>query len=185
MPLEGDQMKKLILGITISALVAVATAATDSTYAGQELREIKALSQQEVEDYLNGKGLGYAKAAELNRYPGPRHVLDMAEELSLTAEQITRTQTIFDVMKAQAIPLGKQLVGKEQALDRQFTSEAVSGKSLKTLLSDIGALQAKIRYVHLSAHLEQKALLTEYQIQLYDQLRGYGASHDSGHIHAH
>ena len=178
-------MKNLIFGVAVSALGFAAFANTESPYVGQETREIKALSQQEVEDYLNGKGLGYAKAAELNQYPGPRHVLDMAKELTLTEEQTTRTQAVFDTMKAQAITLGKQLVEKERALDRQFASGSMDAGSLKTLLSDIGTLQAKIRYVHLSAHLEQKALLTKHQIQLYDQLRGYGTSHGGGRNHSH
>jgi Spy/CpxP family protein refolding chaperone len=135
-------------------------------------RKIKALSEQEVEDYLSGKGLGYAKAAELNHYPGPRHVLDFAKELNLTDEQTRRTQAIFNAMRARAIPLGKQLVEKERELDREFAARSIRGVSLNALLSDIGALQARIRYVHLSAHFEQKALLTKHQIQMYDKLRG-------------
>jgi hypothetical protein len=44
-----------------------------SPYAGEQGRAIKALSQKEVSDLLDGAGMGYAKAAELNRYPGPMH----------------------------------------------------------------------------------------------------------------
>jgi Spy/CpxP family protein refolding chaperone len=178
-------MRNLIIGVSISALAFAVFAETESPYSGQETREIKALSQQEVEDYLNGQGLGYGKAAELNQYPGPRHVLDMAKELALTEVQIAQTQTVFDAMKAQAITLGKQLVEKERELDRQFASGSIDADSLKTLLSDIGALEANIRYVHLIAHLEQKALLTQHQIQRYDQLRGYGTSADGEHKHSH
>jgi Spy/CpxP family protein refolding chaperone len=182
---KGDKMKNLIFGIAVSVLTFAAFADTKSPYIGQETREIKALSQQEVEDYLNGKGLGYAKAAELNQYPGPRHVLDMAKELTLTDKQAMQSQVVFDAMQAQAITLGKQLVEKERELDRQFASGSIDAGALKILLSDIGALQAKIRYVHLSAHLEQKALLTQHQIQLYERLRGYGTSHSGGHKHSH
>lgn len=42
-----------------------------SPYTGEQAREIKALSADEVNAYLNGQGAGLAKAAELNRYPGP------------------------------------------------------------------------------------------------------------------
>ena len=42
-----------------------------SPYAGQESREIKSLSPAEVDGYLAGAGMGFAKAAELNGYPGP------------------------------------------------------------------------------------------------------------------
>jgi Spy/CpxP family protein refolding chaperone len=177
-------MKRLAFGMVVSALAFAAFANTNSPYVGQEPRQIKALSEQEVEDYLNGEGLGYAKAAELNHYPGPRHVLDLAKELMLTNEQTTRTQEIFNGMRARAIPLGKQLVEKERELDREFAARSIREDSLNALLSDIGVLEAKIRYVHLSAHLEQKELLTKHQIQVYDQLRGYGNPQGARHNHS-
>jgi Spy/CpxP family protein refolding chaperone len=185
MPQKEYQMKSLVFGIAVSALAAAAFAATESPYVGQEGREIKALSPQAVEGYLNGEGLGYAKAAELNHYPGPRHVLDMAKELNLTREQTTQTQAVFDAMRTRAIGLGKQLVEKERELDRRFASDSIDADSLQALLSEIGTIQSKIRYVHLSAHLAQRALLTEHQVKLYDQVRGYGTPHHGGHMHSH
>jgi Spy/CpxP family protein refolding chaperone len=179
------QVKNLVLGVIVSVVAVAATANTESPYVGQETREIKALSQQEINGYLHGSGLGYAKAAELNHYPGPRHVLELANELALTPEQTRQTQAMFETMKAQAVALGKQLVEKEQELDRQFAHGSIDAVSLQALLSAIGVLQAKIRYAHLVAHLEQKALLTQHQVQLYDQLRGYGAAHGKGHRHSH
>jgi Spy/CpxP family protein refolding chaperone len=178
-------MKTLVLG-AIMSIVAVAVAAhTESPYVSQETRDIKALSPQDIDDYLNGRGLGYAKAAELNHYPGPRYVLDLADKLALTPEQTRQTRAIFETMQARAVVLGKQLVEQEQALDRQFANGSIDAVSLQALVSEIGGLQAKIRYTHLAAHLEQKALLTTHQVQLYDQLRGYGAAHGKGHRHAH
>ena len=38
-----------------------------------------------VQSYLSGAGMGYAKAAELNRHPGPMHVLELADQLKLAA----------------------------------------------------------------------------------------------------
>ena len=43
---------------------------------------IKALSDHEVSALLDGHGSGFAKAAELNGYPGPTHVLDLADRSS-------------------------------------------------------------------------------------------------------
>ena len=63
---------------------------------------------------LSGKGMGLAKAAELNGYPGPAHVLELAAQLDLTPEQKTKTEVLFKKMQARAIPLGKELV-KESA----------------------------------------------------------------------
>jgi Spy/CpxP family protein refolding chaperone len=178
-------MKNLTLAFIACALTFAAYADTTSPYQGQESRKIKALSQEEVEGYLNGKGLGYAKAAELNQYPGPRHVLDAAKELALSDEQTKRTQAIFDDMQQRAIKLGKQLVAKEQELDRQFASGTADASSLKALLAEIGKIQTDIRYVHLNAHLQQVTVLSKHQIHLYNQLRGYNAANDGEHHHAH
>lgn len=178
-------MKIIVFFVAASLFAIAALANTGSPYAGEETREIKSLSQQEVEAYLNGNGLGYAKAAELNQFPGPGHVIELSSELALTDEQTSLTQAVFDDMKAQAITLGIQLVDKERELDQQFASQSIDADSLATLVSEIGILEARIRYVHLNAHLEQRAILTKHQIQLYDQLRGYGSahSHEQGHSH--
>ena len=178
-------MKNLVLGVIVSVVAVTAVANMESPYVSQETRAIKALSPQDIDDYLNGRGLGYAKAAELNHYPGPRHVLDLANELALTPEQTSQSRAIFETMQAQAVALGKQLVEKEQALDRQFANGSMDAVSLQALVSDIGVLQANIRYAHLLAHLEQKTVLTEHQVQVYDQLRGYGAAYGKGHGQAH
>jgi Spy/CpxP family protein refolding chaperone len=176
-------MNRFVLGLLIIGIVFSAYAFTESPYAGQEDRDIKALSPQEVDDYLRGRGLGYAKAAELNRYPGPRHVLDLAPQLGLSDEQIVRTEAIFAAMEKNAIQLGRQLVSKEQALNQAFAAGAIDADSLQEFVSEIGELDAQIRFVHLNAHLQQRALLTRHQIKLYDDLRGYGASHHPENHH--
>jgi hypothetical protein len=52
-----------------------ASSAEVSPNSGQESQEIKALSESEIADLLAGKGMGWCQAAELNGYPGPKHVL--------------------------------------------------------------------------------------------------------------
>ena len=54
-----------------------------SPYEGQESRDIKALSDEEIRGLLNGQGMALAKAGELNHYPGPMHVLEFAVEHDL------------------------------------------------------------------------------------------------------
>jgi hypothetical protein len=80
--------------LLVAALCAPLLVADESPYAGEEARAIKALSDQEIEAYLSGQGMGYAKAAELNSYPGPKHVLELARELGLTPAQEEQTLTI-------------------------------------------------------------------------------------------
>lgn len=119
-------MFKIIVVALLAALgVARAGSASQSAlspYAGQETRSIKSLSDREVQDYLAGRGLGFAKAAELNRYPGPAHVLELSDRLALCLDQKTRTQASFSQMESKARNLGKRLVDQEARLDRMFAS---------------------------------------------------------------
>src|SRR5690349_20851759 len=75
-----------------------------SPYAGLETRPVKALSEQQIADLKAGRGMGLALAAELNGYPGPAHVLELADALGLSDEQRARTKALFDGMKAETIP---------------------------------------------------------------------------------
>ncbi len=145
-------------------------------YAGQENRRIKALSEDEIAGYLAGRGMGLARAAELNRFPGPMHVLQLTEKLELTPQQEAETQRIYDHMHAEAVRLGAELVEKEKALDAMFSHATVSPDSLKEITTAIGALQARIRLTHLEAHLALRSTLTPAQIETYQTLRGYAAA---------
>lgn len=159
-----------------------------SPYAGQETRGIKALSDRDIQDLLAGRGMGLAKAAELNNYPGPAHVLELSDRLELSPEQKARTRTLFNAMETRAKDLGKSLVEQETRLDRMFASREISREQLESSLAGIARLQGELRQAHLEAHLAQAEILTHEQIAKYVELRGYGsgaaASHDtSAHKH--
>src|SRR6266513_3223882 len=85
--------------VVIVASAASATAQTTSPYAGQKQRTIKAISDQEIGDLLEGRGMGLAKAAELNSYPGPLHVLQLAEQIGLSDAQRTATDSLYAKMR--------------------------------------------------------------------------------------
>jgi len=166
-----------VIGLVVAVLMSdgLLAQAPTSPYAGEETREIKALSAEEVDGYLDGEGMGLAKAAELNGFPGPLHVLELADELELTEEQMRRSHEIFQEMREQAKLLGARLVEKERELDRLFASEAVTEPELRALTEEIGRLQGELRATHLRAHLAQKAVLSEHQVRRYRALRGYGS----------
>ena len=145
-----------------------------SPYAGDQKREIKSLSGAEIKGLLAGEGVGFAMPAELNHYPGPRHVLDMAERLKITSSQEQAIQQSYDRMHQQAVALGRKLIDLEKDLDRGFASSDMNTATLKQMTSEIGTLRGKLRAVHLEAHLETRAILTQEQIASYDRLRGYG-----------
>jgi len=90
--------------VIVASLVGLAATAaeTASPYSGQEQRSIKALSESDTKDLAEGNGLGLAKAAELNSYPGPRHVLELADELGLSDNQRTATQALYASMRERA-----------------------------------------------------------------------------------
>ncbi|MDB6166649.1 MAG: hypothetical protein JWQ83_1789 [Lacunisphaera sp.] len=151
----------------------LALAAAPSPYAGGQNRAIKALSEAEISTLLSGHGMGLARAAELNSYPGPRHVLDLGDELKLTAAQVTALNRVFDAMKAAAIPLGRELITRETELDRLFTGKQATTDAVRALTREIGRLQGELRAVHLNAHVATAGLLHAAQISRYDSLRGY------------
>lgn len=148
-------------------------AARTQPYADIQERKIKALSEDRIEGLLSGKGIGYALAAELNRYPGPRHVLDMAADMGLSDGQRNKIQALFDEMKSEAITLGKAILDKETALDRAFADQTIDRNSLGEMAGDIARLEGQLRTVHLATHLETKGILTPHQVMIYGQLRGY------------
>jgi hypothetical protein len=179
-------MLRKALFCAVALLAGFGNASSQSPYAGQESREIKALSPQEVSDLLAGKGMGLAKAAELNGYPGPMHVLELAAQLQLTPDQTSKTEALFKKVKAQAADIGRELVEEERALDRQFSSKSITPASLQSSLERLAKLQAELRRAHLETHLEQTALLSDTQIAAYSKLRGYGAGDDhSSHGRRH
>ena len=74
----------------VVSLLDMPVLAADAPYAGQQMRTIKALSDDDIAALRKGEGMGMAKAAELNGYPGPVHVLALAGQLGLTEAQQTR-----------------------------------------------------------------------------------------------
>ncbi len=180
-------MKLQYLALTLLAVASVSNTyagATPSSYAGQEQRDIKSLSAEDVQSLLSGKGMGLAKAAELNGYPGPSHVLQLAAELQLSDSQKTATQALFKSMERKAIALGVLLVQAEGELDQLFASKQATPSLLAEKLEAIGQLQAKVRGAHLEVHLAQAQLLSAEQITMYAKLRGY-TSEGKGHGHQH
>lgn len=124
-------------------------------YAGQQMRSIKALSDDDVAGLLKGDGMGFAKAAELNGYPGPKHVLDLGDQLKLTAQQRQQIQVIFDKMSAVAKPLGAELVERERVLDQQFRKGEITPDRLASETATKGDLQGgceRFIYRHILKH---------------------------------
>ncbi|MDX1739904.1 MAG: Spy/CpxP family protein refolding chaperone [Rhodothermales bacterium] len=155
-----------------------------STYAGQEHREIKSLSNQDLDDLRAGRGWGLARAAELNGVPGPIHLLEMKEEIDLSEEQVAQIERLYQNMKEQAIPLGLKLIELERELDESFANGTIDEHSLKQLLAEIAGVHKDLRYAHLSAHLKTPDILMPSQIENYNRLRGYSTDDPCANVPA-
>lgn len=163
----------LLFVATLAILLPGPAAAQHAAYAGQENRSIKALSAEETRQYLAGAGMGYARTAELNHYPGPMHVLELAQPLALTAAQRAATQQLMDSHKTEASAIGARLIAAEQALDRLFADEAITQSMLAQQVQTVAVLRGEYRLSHLETHRRMRALLTPHQVVQYDRLRGY------------
>ena len=167
-------MKPWTLALAAAGALFAGPVLAETPYAGQQERSIKALSDEDLVALRKGEGMGMAKAAELNGYPGPRHVLQLAAQLGLTEAQRRDVQAIFDRMSAAAKPLGAELIERERTLDQLFAKGDISPDRLAAATATIAELQGRLRAVHLAAHLETRTLLNPDQVARYQQLRGYG-----------
>ena len=128
----------------------------------------------------------------LNRYEYENTVRDLLgapwlqlrDKLALTPAQAAAAQDSFNRMEAAARPLGAELVARERALDDLFRTAAASPADVAAQTEAIGALQGRLRAVHLHAHIEMRALLTAGQVAAYDRLRGYASGTAPAHGHA-
>jgi hypothetical protein len=152
-----------------------AAQAGTSPYTEFRTRSIKALSQQQVDDLLTGRGMGLALAAELNGYPGPMHVLEQGHALVLSSTQKNRMEALMADMRVAAVKAGEAAVAAETALDRLFVSGTASNETLRTAIDVVAKTHGEVRFIHLATHIRVRAELTPEQIANYDRLRGYVA----------
>jgi Spy/CpxP family protein refolding chaperone len=145
---------------------------------------VKTVSADEAQGLLKGEGMGMAKAAELNHYPGPRHVLQLATDLHLTPGQTAATQALFDSMHQTAVSLGEEILAREKTLDELFAGGQPSAEEVSAQVSQIAVLEGRLRAAHLLTHLKQRQLLQPEQVAAYDKLRhGPGAGGEHSHTH--
>jgi len=196
--MHGKAVLAILLALTLATIAIAlpgqpAAADNQKEYAGQQSRAIKALSESDIAELRNGDGMGLAKAAELNGYPGPRHVLDLANELRLSEVQIKQVTAIRERMSVVARALGTALIERERTLDQLFAEGKITLERLAAETATIGDLQARLRAAHLAAHIETRGILSTEQAAQYNKLRGYGepittppaasTGHSGGHRH--
>lgn len=174
-------MKGFVVAVFMALGAVSVASAADRPYSGLETRAIKALSSAQIDDLRSGRGMGLALAAELNNYPGPRHVLDLSDEIGLSPDQHRRVSDLFEEMATAAKRIGARIVGAEKRLDDLFAHAKADDASIRTHTAEIAALNGQLRYLHLRYHVEVRALMSDRQISRYTALRGYRGDARGGH----
>jgi len=101
--------------------------------------------------------------------------LQLAGELELRPDQETSIRALVEPMEAESRMLGERLVASEAELDAAYKSGRATASDVERLTGEIGALEGRLRRVHLVPHLQTRAVLTQEQVGRYDQLRGYSS----------
>ena len=163
----------------ISLLAMTSTSATAqhthaaSPYAHTQSSEFLTLTPEEVRELRNGEGMGLARAAELNRFPGPRHLLELRSALGLSEAQVARIEAIRDKMKTRAVAMGEEILQAERHLADLFAAGHPTVTELNRITEHLGIMRGQLQAIHLVAHIESARHLTAGQIKDYDRLRGY------------
>jgi len=178
---------RIVLALAATLMLGAPALAQDqlaSPYRHQAAMGLRGLSESETTALETGTGMGMARAAELNGYPGPRHVLDAvaAGKLAASPEQVQRIQQIFDGMQRDAQRIGARILEEERQLEAGFSAATMTADDLRARVGRIAALEGELRTIHLAAHLATRAILSDVQVARYNELRGY-ASGESEHPH--
>jgi Spy/CpxP family protein refolding chaperone len=133
-----------------------------------------AFLEMERQAIERGEGFGMALAADRSGYPGPKHVLELKDQLKLTPEQVAAMEKLVAEMRQKAVERGREVLNAEQRLEQMF-ADGRSEDELREETYRVASLRAELRWVHLRTHLATRKLLTPQQVQAYTHIR-YGAA---------
>ena len=156
-----------------------------SPYVDQLNNPIRGMTLDEITNLETGAGSGFARAAELNGYPGPRHILDFQEDLDMSKDQLEQVRALFDEMNAGARALGEEILQMETDLELAFREGTIDEASLEAKVTALAAKYGELRLLHLRTHLVSLKILSPGQVSLYNQLRGYDGHGEMQHDGEH
>ncbi|MFG0274816.1 MAG: hypothetical protein ACF8QF_07155 [Phycisphaerales bacterium] len=152
--------------------------ATEHAGVGDPL--LRHLTPAQIRGLGAAAGLGLAKPAELHGLPGPKHVLELADDLELTDEQRDRTQRAYERMRDRAIPAGQRVLDAERRVGEVMQSHPrVIEDEVARALDDAADAWRLLAREHIVAHAEMLSILTPAQVQRYSVLRGYTEAGDN------
>lgn len=125
---------------------------------------------------LNAEGMGLASYAEMNGFPGPKHVMELKDQLGLTTDQLKKTEGLRNGVELSGKLTGKEIVHEEEELYKLFEEGKANDRTVRARVERIGKLRGELRFIHLQAHLKMKQVLSPNQVQRYNELRGHGSN---------
>jgi len=117
-----------------------------------------------------GRGFGLGFAADQNGYPGPMHVLELKDQLKLTADQEAKARELRAAVLAE-LPKSTRLLDAERRLERLFAERRATEPAVRAAVAEVERARTEVRLVHLLAHVRTRDLLTEEQRRLYHEAR--------------
>ena len=84
-----------------------------------------------------GRGFGLAFAADQNGYPGPMHVLELKERLTLSPEQEASARALMHAMFAASRPASGRLLEAEAKLRRLFAGGSADETSVRAAIGEV------------------------------------------------
>jgi hypothetical protein len=154
-------------------LRAQALSPTPGPYAGQQHSSIPGLTEAEIASFREARGMGLARPADINGYPGPLHVLEQADALGLSDDQRAAVESLYDQMRTEASGIGEEFLAQYGALELAFRDGTITPEVLGDHTGEIGRIEGMLRATHLKYHLATRAILTPDQVGAYMRLRGY------------
>jgi Spy/CpxP family protein refolding chaperone len=165
-------LRSILIALLLATALPVAAQDEPAESAAAEAADARptGLMPRQERMLREGRGMGLARAAEMNGYPGPRHVLEQAEALELTDEQRAASAELMARVRQQAPAVGERILAAEAELNAMFADGTVTREAMEEKLAEIADLNAELRAVHLNAHLDQAALLTDAQKAAYEPM---------------
>jgi len=133
---------------------------------------VRTLSRQQYDTYLKGEAAGeMAAVGEMNHYPMPDKVLQLSNQLDLSAVQIKKITEINDVMHRRRVQIGGSIISNEKMLDSLFKYRKVSDGNLIFYTNRHGLYQGELKNAILQACLATEKLLSPQQIAKLEALQ--------------
>src|SRR2546430_12537651 len=168
-------MLEVIAAVALAAIGAGATATrAQHAHGGASApgHQVAQTCASEFEKVVGeGRGFGLAFAADQNGYPGPMHVLELKDRLTLTADQEAKAHALMHAMFTESRPKGARLLEAEAKLRRLFAERVADAAAVRAAVAQAEPARTEVRPAHPPTHLTTRDLLTEDQRRIYHEAR--------------